>query len=38
MPISQLVFFACWLVVALLGGAALVLAWQKFITKDESGK
>jgi hypothetical protein len=38
MPISQLVFFACWLVVALLSGAALVFVWQKFITNGELRK
>jgi hypothetical protein len=35
MPISQLVFFAGWLVAALVGGAALVYAWMRWL--DRSG-
>jgi hypothetical protein len=30
MPISQLVFFAGWLVAALIGGAALVYVWTRW--------
>ena len=33
MPVSQLVFFAGWLVVALLGGALLCYAWPRLCAK-----
>ena len=29
MPAGQLVFFAFWLALAMLGGALLVLAWER---------
>jgi tryptophan-rich sensory protein len=38
MPVSQLVFFVCWLAVALLGAAALVFVWQKWQAKSDPGK
>lgn len=31
MPVSQTIFFAVWLAVALLGGALLVFAWQRLL-------
>jgi len=37
MPVSQLVFFACWLAVALLGAAALLFVWQKWQAKSDPG-
>jgi hypothetical protein len=33
MPASQLVFFAGWLAVALLGGALLVYVWQRLVKR-----
>ena len=33
MPVSQLVFFAGWLVVALLGGALLYYNWSSLCAK-----
>jgi hypothetical protein len=33
MPVSQLVFFAGWLVVALLGGALLCYVWPRLCAK-----
>ena len=33
MPVSQLVFFAGWLVVAMAGGALLVFVWQRLLVK-----
>jgi hypothetical protein len=33
MPLSQLVFFAGWLVVALLGGALLAYLWPRLFAK-----
>jgi hypothetical protein len=35
MPISQLVFFAGWLVAALMGGVGLVYVWTRWL--DRSG-
>ena len=37
MPVSQLVFFACWLAVALLGAAALLFVWQKLRANSDPG-
>jgi len=37
MPVSQLVFFACWLAVALLGAAALLFVWQKLRATSDPG-
>lgn len=34
MPVSQLIFFAVWLAVALLGGALLVFAWQRLLARS----
>jgi hypothetical protein len=33
MPVSQMIFFAVWLAVALLGGALLVFAWQRLLAR-----
>jgi len=33
MPFSQLMFFAGWLAAALLGGALVVLAWERLRAK-----
>jgi len=33
MPFSELVFFAGWLVAALIGGALLVLVWERLRAK-----
>ena len=34
MALSQLIFFAVWLAVALLGGALLVFVWQRLLAKS----
>ena len=36
MALSQLIFLAVWLAVALLGGALLVFAWQWVLAKNLS--
>jgi len=35
MPLSQLIFFAGWVVAALIGGAALLLVWEKLRVKHQ---
>lgn len=37
MPVSQLVFFGCWLAAALLAGALLFYGWQKWCAKRGPG-
>ena len=34
MPVSQMIFFAVWLAVALLGGALLLFAWQRLLARS----
>jgi hypothetical protein len=37
MPVSQLVFFVCWLAAALLAGALLFYVWQKLHARRGPG-
>jgi hypothetical protein len=34
MPLSQMIFFAVWLAVALLGGVLLVFVWQRLLARN----
>jgi hypothetical protein len=40
MPIGQLVFFACWLALAMLSAVAIVFAWERLRTwsKPSAGR
>jgi hypothetical protein len=35
MPIETIIFMACWLAAAILGGGALVYVWQRMLAKCE---
>ena len=35
MPVSLVVFFVCWVVAALLCGAAIVFAWRRWLDRSE---
>ena len=35
MPIATIVFMACWLSLAILGGGGLVYVWQLLLTRHE---
>ena len=35
MPVSLIVFFVCWLAVAMLGGALLFYVWQRLFARKE---
>jgi hypothetical protein len=35
MPTSQIIFFACWLAVALLGGGVLAFVWERRCAKSD---
>ncbi len=34
MPTATILFMACWLAAAMLGGAALVYVWQRLLARD----
>ena len=36
MPTGQLIFFACWLALAMLGAVAIVFAWERLRSRSNS--